>query len=104
MTVAGPAPGVPHALRLLLPCRGQLGAVGSQLIVDQGQQARSAQCAAAGAKQAPVTGTPFTGTPVNVTAAARAPVALIATLAGLTLTLLLGAWAFILRRGSRRFA
>ena len=37
MTVAGPAAGVPHALGLLLPCRGQLGAVGSQLIVDQGQ-------------------------------------------------------------------
>jgi hypothetical protein len=78
--------------------------VGSQLIVDQGQEARSAQCVAAGAKQAPVTGTPFTCTPFTGTAAARAPVALIATLAGLTLALLLGAWAFILRRGSRRFA
>jgi hypothetical protein len=75
------------------------GAVGSQLIVGHGQQARSAQRVATGAKQAPVTGTPFTGTPVNVTAAARAPVALIATLAGLTLALLPGA---ILRRGSRR--
>lgn len=76
--------------------------MGSQLILDQGQQARSAQCVAAGAKQAPVTGPPLTGTPVNVTAAARAPVALIATLAGLTLALLLGARAFILPRRSRR--
>ena len=75
------------------------GAVGSQLIVDHGQEARSAQCVAAGAKQAPVT-----GTPVTVTAAARAPVALIATLAGLTSALLPGAWAFILRRRSRRLA
>ena len=78
------------------------GAVGSQLIVGHGQQARSAQRVAAGAKQPPVTGTPFTGTPANVTAAARAPVALTATLAGLTLALLPGARAFILRRGSRR--
>ena len=66
------------------------GAVGSQLIVGHGQQARSAQRVAAGAKQPPVT------------AAARAPAALIATLAGLTLTLLPGARAFILRRRSRR--